>query len=157
MPNWCENVLHVQGPRKHIRMFSTVTKPGDTCAFQFGTVIKMPEYLKNNSGWYKWNLKHIGCKWDAVNATLILKKAQQLAYEFDTPWGPPTTGVINISTMFPDLTFRLAYYEPGMVFGGRVTIRNGIVTQDKHKTGTIGTSMYYYNARRNACKKQQSQ
>ena len=155
MPNWCNNVLHIKGPSKDLKMFYKATKPDlDTSAFQFGTVIKMPEYLKENSGWYAWNMKHIGCKWDVINSNILLRKRQYLAYEFDTPWGPPITGVLNLSKMFPDLTFSLSYYEPGMVFGGQVTAQDGIILKEKQKESKAGTSMYYYNARRNACKKQ---
>lgn len=64
-------------------------------------------------GWYDYNVKTFGCKWDSevrvdgINDTEINLSA-------DTPWSAPNNWLRTISEKYPDLTFHLhALYEEG--------------------------------------------
>ena len=64
-------------------------------------------------GWYDYNVKTFGCKWDSevrvenINDTEINLSA-------DTPWSAPENWLRTISAKYPDLTFHLhALYEEG--------------------------------------------
>lgn len=64
-------------------------------------------------GWYDYNVKTFGCKWDSevrvegINDTEINLSA-------DTPWSAPENWLRTISEKYPDLTFHLhAEYEEG--------------------------------------------
>ncbi len=64
-------------------------------------------------GWYDYNVKTFGCKWDSevrvdgINDTEINLSA-------DTPWSAPDKWLRTISEKYPDLTFHLhADYEEG--------------------------------------------
>ena len=64
-------------------------------------------------GWYDYNVKTFGCKWDSevrvdgINDTEINLSA-------DTPWSAPDKWLLTISEKYPDLTFHLhADYEEG--------------------------------------------
>jgi hypothetical protein len=64
-------------------------------------------------GWYDYNVKTFGCKWDSevrvenINDTEINLSA-------DTPWSAPDKWLRTISEKYPELTFHLhALYEEG--------------------------------------------
>lgn len=146
MPNWCENILRVNGPKKYINMFYKATKSDNaTSDFRFDTVIKKPKYTTDETG---WNIKVLGCKWDVINSECMLKEDNTLAYEFATPWSPPIQGVTEVSSMFPDLTFTLAYHEPGMIFGGKVIIKDRKVIKNNQLTASKKSSRYINEERR---------
>ena len=75
---------------------------------------------------YDWCLQNWGCKWG--DSDLIYKTDDYGVIEiyFSTPWGPPDAGIANLSTIFPELTFSLAYHEDGMQFAGGFSYNNGV-------------------------------
>jgi hypothetical protein len=128
-------------------MFHTAFKSDNVSSdFRFGNVIKKPKYEKDETG---WNIMHIGCKWDAVNAECMLRENNMLAYDFKTPWSPPIPGVTEISSMFPDLTFTLTYHECGMAFGGKIIIKDRKVVKHNHLDDSKKASRYMNEERRN--------
>ena len=64
-------------------------------------------------GWYDYNVKTFGCKWDSeVNVESITDT--EITLSADTPWCAPEKWLRTISKKYPDLTFHLhALYEEG--------------------------------------------
>ena len=151
MPNWCNNSLTVSGD---LTKFLDVI--GEDNKFSFNKFNPMPEELENStcvvftadedeqqkiadekarllekygaSGWYDWNCQNIGCKWDVEGEVETLGNSA-LIY-FDSPWSPPLDGVELLSRQFPELEFKLDYFEPGMMFAGRATAEEGLLVDN---------------------------
>lgn len=71
--------------------------------------------------WYAWCTHHWGCKWSPSDTCLT----PEGCYSFDTAWAPPTEFFLNISPRYPNVLFKLEFYEPGMVILGSEEIQNG--------------------------------
>jgi hypothetical protein len=79
------------------------------------------------SNWYNWCVAKWGTKWD-IDGSGGRSGPDHASYNFDSVWGPPIEGFIEVSKNFPGLTFDLEYRsDPVRAFCGRVEIRNGEV------------------------------
>jgi hypothetical protein len=65
--------------------------------------------LKHESnGWYDWNVREWGCKWDASDVSLTDstdEKAACLNYNFQTPWSIPEPSFTAMVRQHPELNF----------------------------------------------------
>lgn len=75
--------------------------------------------------WYDWNVANWGTKWGDSDTHIVGQYADMVAFVFETAWSPPETGIANISKLFPELSFVIAYSEEGMDFYGATAFRNG--------------------------------
>jgi hypothetical protein len=89
-------------------------------------------YSTSNSAMYpdgfNWSTSHWGTKWD-VNGhvddytcedidKMSDEESYELWFEFDTAWSPPDELVKKVALDFPELQFKLYYYEGGEGFSG---------------------------------------
>jgi hypothetical protein len=74
-------------------------------------------------GWYDYNLKTFGCKWDSeVNVDSVCD--DEINLSTDTPWSAPENWLRTISKNYPELVFNLhAIYEEG--FWEEMNFHNG--------------------------------
>lgn len=84
----------------------------------FRAKMKDLEYKYDYTNWYDWRVNYWGTKWDASESHIIDESDGHITVEFDTAWSPPEMWVRYVSTLFPDLKFRLSFTEPGMGFAG---------------------------------------
>lgn len=64
-------------------------------------------------GWYDYNVKTFGCKWDSEVRVENIGDTE-INLSADTPWSAPEKWLRTISEKYPDLTFHLhADYEEG--------------------------------------------
>lgn len=64
-------------------------------------------------GWYDYNVKTFGCKWDSEVYVESIGDTE-INLSADTPWCAPENWLRTISEKYPDLTFHLhAEYEEG--------------------------------------------
>lgn len=144
MPNWCNNVLMIQGEHDEVQKLLDLIE-GDSSLISFDRIITQPEALKGTnafsaykelaeenkrlygaSDWYDWNLKNWGVKWDASNSQLIYDKVSAVQFSglrtvkiaFDTPWNSPEPVIRALASQFPNTNIYLTFDEPGMDFGG---------------------------------------
>ncbi len=54
-------------------------------------------------GWYEWNCKNYGCKWDCP--LCIVEKEDSIEFSIQSPWGIPDVWYKRMSEMYPDLVF----------------------------------------------------
>jgi hypothetical protein len=86
------------------------------------------EYGHKN--WYDWNLANWGTKWGDSDTHIVAQYDDMVSFVFESPWSPPETGIENISKLFPELSFVIAYSEEGMDFYGATAFRNGERAED---------------------------
>lgn len=138
MPNWCENILSVNGTYDAVKKFAeTIKGEGANEVLSFDALIPTPaEFLADGDGrWHSWRCENWGCKWDAYASSGGYVDPENDIHDpvdmwndgvyFLTAWSPPQEFVMTASEMFPDLTFTLRYYEGGMCFAGYDVLKNG--------------------------------
>jgi hypothetical protein len=139
MPNWCENSVTING--ENLTPLREAIGDGTGLMTRF---FPMPKALEGSispfngtpeesaklielygcNNWYDWKVKNWGTKWD-VDASVGKPDDGSIYLRFDSAWGPPLEGMAKISRLFPDVTIRHAYFEPGMCFVGVAEISNG--------------------------------
>ena len=64
-------------------------------------------------GWYDYNLKTFGCKWDS-EVNVDYEGEEEIGLSADTPWTAPEAWFRTISKNYPELVFRVkSTYEEG--------------------------------------------
>ena len=142
MPNWVHNEITVRGGENELHvLFSKLTAANELTGlgkdeFTFHNIIS-PENIEaylspepdNPDGWYWWNIRNWGTKWDACEI-LHFRGNGSFRLSFDTAWSPPQP-IINwlVSYCQPnhlDLTWS---YEEEQGWGGEFTVRRGVARQ----------------------------
>jgi len=76
---------------------------------------KLAHDMKATSdGWYDWNVREWGCKWDASDVALqdySQEKEQYLHYSFSTPWSVAEGAFIAMVEQHPELEFDFSCEE----------------------------------------------
>ena len=149
MPNWCTNQLEVTGAKEAVKKFAADVRVESAIdrefnPLSFAKILPCPEDLKSTDkgiladGEYHWNIENWGTKWDACDVTggdvtESIDDSFIVEYEFETAWRHCDAWLTTISKMYPDLKFRLGYYEPGMSFQGELIIENGEVVYENQE------------------------
>lgn len=153
MPNWCSNALIVTGTPKQLESFrATMEKPdayGKSSAFSFHQTVPMPQEVFRGDlpqgapkpNWYDWSTENWGTKWDACRPRVKhLKKS--IKVWFDTAWAPPKNWLEQVTQVFPELNFELAYNEHGMEYYGVTVASDGKVTDTLYKKYDAGDCVF---------------
>lgn len=152
MPNWCDNMLTIEGNRKQLKEFKNAVKDvnsdGDVLPLSLEKLHPIPKELdgtqsppdkKNkeliekygSDNWYDWCINNWGTKWDVSNSSSIVSQsADQIKYHFDSAWSPPIEWLRFVSVLYPKLKFILDYEEGGMAFAGTATVEDGEVNNE---------------------------
>ena len=114
MPNWCENILKINGIKKDIEKFYNENKNEDENEeLDFYKCIPMPDKIfKGNLGieerklygdnnWYDFNIKNFGTKWNVSDAEFIMIEIIDKESAFNT------IKTIYLKTMEKDHTLQL--------------------------------------------------
>lgn len=87
---------------------------------------------------YHWNIQNWGTKWDIYYDDITpdsmgwYETCEHIEFDFDTAWSPPRMWFEKIVEMFPDLTFKLHYEEPGCYFAGDIYGADGHCVYDEY-------------------------
>lgn len=77
--------------------------------------------------WYSWHCNKWGTKWNSANAfacdpeDILTEDLNEITIWFDTAWSPCIPIINSLIDMYPNLKFDYCFFEPGMMFGGRIT------------------------------------
>lgn len=155
MPNWCENTLRIRGKKEDLQAFikkleDAKEEDRDICIFR--TFRPMPEEYKAStspnrdeklasellekygaSDWYNWANINWGTKWGCCDTSWLNKEPIVTNYGdlydiemyYQTAWGPGDDCLEEIFQELNNLSFFLAYEEPGMCFEGSLFVREG--------------------------------
>lgn len=135
MPNWCSNKLTITGDKENLTIFKdqVIGIETDIC---LDNLVPMPKELNDTKSpgddpnWYDWRIRNWGIKWD-IEARIVDESENMLTYEFESPWGAPDNWVRNVALMFPDLSFKLYYKEPGMCFQGTILAQKDLFIDEQ--------------------------
>ena len=83
-----------------------------------------------SDGWYDWNVREWGSKWDAIDAELNQETEKDLYYKFDTAWSPPMRLFERIVEANPDLDFEFEWEEE-QGWGGEAVGSSGVLSITK--------------------------
>lgn len=159
MPNWCENELTITGnvlsildikfkfvndPEKRLL---EILHPMPQQLKESNTEVYRndPEHMENMAhqrfinrvktgyeSWYDWAFAEWGTKWSDQGTYMTEEGDNTLHFNFETAWGPPIDGIINISKKYPMLTFAMSFLEGGMGIIGAVGVRNGKIVHESN-------------------------
>jgi hypothetical protein len=90
--------------------------------------------------WHSWNIINWGTKWNSRfwGSDYPQVGKNNLFYNFSTAWNPPFPIIFVASKLFPNLNFKLKYYEAGMGFCGMVEYKNGHQLKSTHRDNYRG-------------------
>jgi hypothetical protein len=132
MPNWCENEIHISGPRDEMERFRDVfftedEKQGPWINFYEVAPLGLGNDDKGEPNWdYEIAVKKWGTKWAPNQEDSWDSHTSKLFMDlhgcFDTAWGPPE-GIYNLMEEWIDdndseIFVDWFYKEPGMRFAG---------------------------------------
>lgn len=125
MPNWCNNVVKIKGPKADIE---TLLKRANDAQFvfdpeaaeatfffcgagwegnqwfSFHAFVPIPDELIESGDQRDWLIDHWDTKWDAEVACVSWSKSGKIAYvDFMTAWGPPESVIKAMREQFPKL------------------------------------------------------
>lgn len=128
MPNWCDNVLTVQGSPESITRFieenQGVEEGSGTLPLSFAAQVP-PDPSKE---WYSEHVNIWGTKWELSSDTDIARPGpDEVRYVFQSAWAPPVQWLeaVIAKPKYKDLVFCLTYREAGGNFAGRLTGEKG--------------------------------
>ena len=141
MPNHCTNNIIITGPESDVEKFWNGIKKfqgydesenGELDIFQSYTPMPVElrgtESPKDSPNWYDWACENWGTKWGMYDTDFDFRNGLVIG-RYDSAWGPCDAGILNVSKLFPTLTFKVDYCEPGMAFMGRQVCQNGEETE----------------------------
>jgi hypothetical protein len=124
MPNWVYNKMTVTGSKPDLEAFAKKAseqrpegaRPSDLSFWNFVRPADSELVEYHETGWYDWNIKHWGTKWDACDAEAgdIERQADDdfsLDYEFSTAWADPKEVFEAMVSQHPELSFSVTCNE----------------------------------------------
>lgn len=64
-----------------------------------------------NQGWYDWNCRTWGCKWDVSDLEIVDDSPGHWHISFDTPWSPPSEALTLLSAQHPEVRVHVEWTE----------------------------------------------
>lgn len=158
MPNWCINLLEVQGPPSLVEAFMNNASGYNTAGRQplklqeeFGEggeegraplslhqLEPEPQHVSYTEHVLPWRRACWGIKWDlGEDVRQERPEPGRVTYRFDTPWGPPLEALQRIVRRFPGLSWALRYVEQGNALYGNTGWQDGqqVFDQDFSQQG----------------------
>ena len=94
-------------------------------SFKDATTEQLQKY--GTVGWYAWNNKNYGCKWDTcltemTPEVIIVDGMESMILFFDTPWTEPLPIYTFLLNNYPNLDLKIDVYEELGGFGGSYSI-----------------------------------
>ena len=106
-----------------------------TCSVFAQPAVDGDEYIDG----YAWCVNNWGTKWgDCDTSYELFPEWNNLVLTYTTAWGPAGAGWINVSKLFPKLSFLTTYEEEGNGFVGAFSVVDGEVCHDDIATSGDG-------------------
>jgi hypothetical protein len=147
MPNYCNNVVEIQGPQHILKTLVehrldfmkihpypkdldiTAGREGPDDSVEQRALVKAEKSNLKRYGyknWYDWCVNNWGTKWNAGGDNDAMQvdydedvNNQGIAlFQFDTAWAPPLGVMEKLMETHPELHIECRYHEPGVGFFG---------------------------------------
>lgn len=138
MPNWCKNILQINGPSEDLMRFKVAavgyspwSEPEadePPSVFNFHSLMPVPETVLcagYSSAGYDWELENRGCKWSARSPWIESEHEHEIVYFFETAWSPPLQLLRHLSGKWPKLKFGISFMDEIGNFEGEASIELG--------------------------------
>ena len=140
MPNWCNNNLSVCGPESEVRSIADKlkTKTEDGENGRLADFMPQPTDATGELiGGVDWQYENWGTKWGDCETELsdenyAVPTMSSISMHFQTPWGPASGLLKEISRLHPNVTIDNEYEEPGMNFFGIARYKGGELVIEEH-------------------------
>ena len=151
MPNWVSNSVRVTGSGEDLRSFAEQAGKSYTREYQhydgptgdyvwtseenqshlsFWNFVTPEDAEAYKNNWYDWNIRNWDCKWDASDVHFEDWGGNELAYDFETPWGAPIAVYREMASQYPTLVFNIRFVEE-QGWGGEALGMNGEFSIEK--------------------------
>ena len=85
------------------------------------------------SGGYNWCIENWGTKWEIFDCVIksenYSKNNSKIVYSFNSACSPITKVILAMANKYPELTFKLRYYERSMGFKGILVVKGGNIIE----------------------------
>ena len=144
MPEWCLNVLRIEGDDVKQCLDSCMGLDGKgNQRFDFNKIIPMPDALRSRGAegigrnaiaafeqtglhdWYDWSITNWNTKWNSDFTTVEGIEAKKVTIRFCSAWSPPLPVIRALSKKFPAMLFSLAYEQSQAGFQGKLICSAG--------------------------------
>lgn len=142
MPNWCDNIATITGPKEVIAEVKSILE--DPEGELLNWMVPRPGTEEEN--WYNWNVSNWGTKWDITEAYISDSDDQSITFSFSSAWAPPVDAFRNWAEQNGQVQFTLKYFEPGVEFLGEATY-DGEYFDDDFTSGSDDPEYYKDMAR----------
>lgn len=143
MPNHIKNIVTFKGKPEDVAAVKAAIqghnedREGKLNDIDFNTLIKQPEGLEENGGWYDWRVDNWGTKWNAYDSE---PNDNENEINFLTAWGCPFPIYRQISLKFGDkVSFTVKYADEDLGYNcGTITFesKGGLPTLWNPKEGS---------------------
>ena len=105
---------------------------------EYDAAVKYQDDTYGVVGWYDYNLKTLGTKWDIqineFEPNCCIGEQSFVTFSFLTAWCPPDAWLKTLIEEFPKLTFDLSAFEPGNAFTYHLVGSNGAIDLEMEDT-----------------------
>ena len=107
---------------------------------EYDAAVKYQDETYGVVGWYDYNLKTLGTKWDIqineFEPNCCIGEQIFVTFSFLTAWCPPDAWLKTLIEEFPKLTFDLSAFEAGNAFTYHLVGSNGAIDLEMEDTYT---------------------
>jgi hypothetical protein len=142
MPNWCENIFEISGPKEKIKALyeESSRKTSDSSVDDADTQLlqsmcPMPDELNGTTSpsdgpnWYDWRITNWGTKWEVSVDDLEYEEegddTATLTGNFESAWSPPIEAFRFYAENNPDVSVSLHYCEEVPQYAGYFFFSDG--------------------------------
>lgn len=140
MPNWCMNGLSICGPELEVRAIADKLKAVNEDGEKNRLADFMPQPTDATGeliGGVDWQYENWGTKWGDCETEISdenyeVPEMSSISMHFQTPWGPASGLLKEVSRLYPNISIDNEYEEPGMTFFGIARYKSGETVIDEY-------------------------
>lgn len=124
MPNWCNNQIIITGQQDELNnLLNQAKNEEQVFALKKIVPLDVQNIDTQSAAW--------GTKWDLSMPEIQIISPNQIQLNCETAWGPPDKAFETISQKYPNLHFKMFFWESGADFMGEYILKNGQYLSNK--------------------------
>lgn len=85
--------------------------------FEMGNTYNQNLDKYGHQDWYSWSIANWDTKWNAYEGAVSMNN-NELLITFDTAWSQPTSVIVELASLYPEVKIRHCYIDEGGGFAG---------------------------------------